>query len=898
MAVIPGAEQLGSTRATREQRLVSVPRGSVGRAIQQFGQSVQKAGETLQAEQEQRELFETQSQFLDFKNAQSKALVEAGGQSDPGAIGFAAEAAEQYDENARTFFATVPDSQKDRYDVKLREFRNSVSTSADKFELKQTSVFYNSELDRQRNASGLSVRSNPTALQDQMAGLSEAIQSSGLTTAEKRKRSREMQPMLVGQAVLGLSDKGDYAGARALMNKYTGAAKKRGAAVSADSDVVAKIIENESSGDTGAKSATSSATGLGQFIDSTWLETVREHRPELAQGKTDEEILALRTDGDLSREMTAFYAEDNARTLEASGQEPTAGNVYLSHFLGPGAKGGAVAVLSAPDDTPIENILSADKIKANSFLAGKTTGWVKNWAAKKMGSTATIDVGPKWVDGLEKKIAKQETTAATNASTAVKNNYSLSIARDPDNVTEAEIFNNATLQDDDKVTVIKSLRAAKKQTRTLRDAVRSFQVGEAAFNPFDPESRKQVDAFWKDQTDQNVGSKETMAKTRQIVERSGIVPSPVVRAIRSGVNSNNVREVAASAEMADSFQKLKPRSFDGSQGGKEVLTAATDWRHLTDNLGLKPERAAQEMIDARDPDKKRDRAVLDKEAGAIVKGMDAADVSSKVTKGFWTADVGSSNAQQLAFSGDYKELYKMNYRDTGGDEELAEARTVADMQKLYGESAFAGETGMFDSTITKFPAERYYPQVEGSHEYIREQMMADIKQALGKEMPADDVILSADPVQTKSDIDAGVPPRYQLLYRTEEDGIETWKELQAGIYFQADPGTPAAKAAKLREANFERLHLATAGPPQGLATVVEKGKRVVIDPKTNDVMVKSETGDYEASGRKYTPTFQPSGLRDFGAEQEGRVMFDDRMRIEDRIQQEADTRIRIEENYP
>jgi hypothetical protein len=48
--------------------------------------------------------------------------------------------------------------------------------------------------------------------------------------------------------------------------------------------VVERIIGVESDGDPNAKNKRSSATGLGQFLDETWLDMIRAHRPDLAKG--------------------------------------------------------------------------------------------------------------------------------------------------------------------------------------------------------------------------------------------------------------------------------------------------------------------------------------------------------------------------------------------------------------------------------------------------------------------------------------------------------------------------------------------------------------------------------------------------------------------------------------
>jgi len=155
--------------------------------------------------------------------------------------------------------------------------------------------------------------------------------------------------------------------------------------------VVERIIGVESDGDPNAKSKRSSATGLGQFLDETWLDMIRAHRPDLAKGRSQAEILELRRDAKIAREITARLTERNAEVLRKRGLPVTPGTLYLAHFAG-GA--GAVAILSAMEDVDAALVMaSADAtgrtkrekiIKANPFLEGFTVADLRNWADRKM----------------------------------------------------------------------------------------------------------------------------------------------------------------------------------------------------------------------------------------------------------------------------------------------------------------------------------------------------------------------------------------------------------------------------------------------------------------------------------------------------------------------------------
>lgn len=155
-----------------------------------------------------------------------------------------------------------------------------------------------------------------------------------------------------------------------------------------------QIVNVESGGNPTAQNPNSSAAGPGQFIDSTWLATVKQHAPDVAQGKSDAEILALKNDPTLAalpenvalaNKMTGAYASDNQAYLSKNGVPVTPGTTYLAHFAGPQ---GAVKVLQADPNAPVSDILGAAAVKANPFLQGMTAQGLQAWAAKKMGVQA------------------------------------------------------------------------------------------------------------------------------------------------------------------------------------------------------------------------------------------------------------------------------------------------------------------------------------------------------------------------------------------------------------------------------------------------------------------------------------------------------------------------------
>lgn len=121
--------------------------------------------------------------------------------------------------------------------------------------------------------------------------------------------------------------------------------------------LLVETARRESAFNPNAQAGTSSATGLFQFIDSTWLDMVRRHGAEHglaaeatalqngANAQTRRDILALRSDPEISARMAAELARENATTLQARlGRAPNAGELYAAHVMGPG---GAIRLIEA-----------------------------------------------------------------------------------------------------------------------------------------------------------------------------------------------------------------------------------------------------------------------------------------------------------------------------------------------------------------------------------------------------------------------------------------------------------------------------------------------------------------------------------------------------------------------
>ncbi|MGE7415430.1 phage tail length tape measure family protein [Methylobacterium tarhaniae] len=141
---------------------------------------------------------------------------------------------------------------------------------------------------------------------------------------------------------------------------------------------VDSIIKPESGGDPTARNPRSTATGLGQFIESTWLDVIQKIRPQLygALGAAEtaesrKRILALRTDPELNREAIGELGRQNAVKLQDAGFEASLRNLHLAHFLG---AQGAVSILRADPSANAAGVLpGAAAANPEVFKRGNAT---------------------------------------------------------------------------------------------------------------------------------------------------------------------------------------------------------------------------------------------------------------------------------------------------------------------------------------------------------------------------------------------------------------------------------------------------------------------------------------------------------------------------------------------
>ena len=155
-------------------------------------------------------------------------------------------------------------------------------------------------------------------------------------------------------------------------SSITGAIRQASQSTGISFEYLLTTAKIESNLNPSAQASTSSAKGLYQFIEQTWLGAVKNSGPangygnyadaisrsadgryQVADPTMRTAIMKLRSDPAASAVMAGSFTRANAQQLQSAiGRSPTDGELYIAHFLGPD---GAAKMINAATSQPGAN---------------------------------------------------------------------------------------------------------------------------------------------------------------------------------------------------------------------------------------------------------------------------------------------------------------------------------------------------------------------------------------------------------------------------------------------------------------------------------------------------------------------------------------------------------------
>lgn len=326
--------------------------------------------------------------------------------------------------------------------------------------------------------------------------------------------------------------------------------------------------------------------------------------------------------------MAAKLAADSAGFQQKYGRPPTAADMYLQYQQG---VGGFAAHMAHPEELAWKNMASTAEgqqkgeawakkaiwgnVPANvrdqfpNGVEGMTSAqfmqvWKDKLGAGTMETAASAALTPEQQqrrdDAARTQIAQNERNAAAAAAAdkAEKMNATLTdIANGPaPQAAYDAAFKSGLLADySDQKKAQGVLAARLKGDESLNMGIALMSGGKAVSNLYDKDQRDGIDAYFNNAVKGGADPAETAAR---IFDRTGLVAPAFALAIRGAMATNDQGRYTSAMNVAAGMLRQNPNAFVGTEGGKQIEEAATEYRRLTETMGLSPEQASQQIMKA------------------------------------------------------------------------------------------------------------------------------------------------------------------------------------------------------------------------------------------------------------------------------------------------------------
>jgi len=217
--------------------------------------------------------------------------------------------------------------------------------------------------------------------------------------------------------------------------KIASAIKQAADATGASFDYLISTAKIESNLNPNAKASTSSARGLYQFIEQTWLGTVKQAGAAFGYGNyanaisqspsgtysvsdpaTRDQILKLRDDPAANAAMAGALTQANSFKLSGElGRRPTDGELYMAHFMG---AGGAAKLISAAQSNPS---VSAPAMFPNAAAANRSIFYDRDGSARSV-SEVYSDINSRFARASNSPMARFAVASAGGSSPGAMDN--------------------------------------------------------------------------------------------------------------------------------------------------------------------------------------------------------------------------------------------------------------------------------------------------------------------------------------------------------------------------------------------------------------------------------------------------------------------------------------------
>ncbi len=456
-----------------------------------------------------------------------------------------------------------------------------------------------------------------------------------------------------------------------------------------------------------------------------------------------------------------------------------------------GAELASQTFFNDPERLTEEFMLVRDAI-AGRVAAGQMSGEEGDVAAKQFRQAQLLGAGESWVRHdlqgarrfldenrdelgaantarLEDKIGREQRAREAQWRAQVARTQSIAAAELDVAIQEGRAgqddidaaYENGTISPSAWASRRRQLEAADEKAAKEREPFEMLELGA----PLDPSNKDHRDAVG-DLFETGGGREAVIGLTPEgatfatgLAAESGIVPDDVIGFVRGAIASGTDQQRQYAYDLIGRLDEEAPDALKRALNTSELSEAATYLKLTTAGMA---DNQAMETISANRALDDEGRA---KRRTAAAKLFEDIHITSEFfDPGYfvWEPDMPEFVPLSDSIASDAQAVFIETYVRTG-DEDVAKAATSDVLNKTYGPSEVTGSR-----TLTQYPPENFYSIPGIDNDWMEQQLREDVL-AINPDAEGQRIEVVPTP-RTAADVQAGRPPRYQVLVQ-DENGV-------------------------------------------------------------------------------------------------------------------------------
>lgn len=726
--------------------------GDVGTALSALGEGGLKLAEKMRLNEQRRLGFEHEDNFVKLMDADNTAYEEKlrgiSGAAESWWTGARADTKARLD----TWLATLPADARREYQVKADRLLAARTSSAFRDQYRQQDTNTRQTLSEEQRKAGLQVQARPETFDTFVEQQTALIDKSTLPPAEREALKADIKNNLAYTAEMARAKSSPYA--------------VLGANMPAGLEGVKQLLRQKEGFDPGGRG------GNAYWDANAWRagygsDTITKADGSVVRVKKGDVVSREDAERDLDRRLTTEFIPSAQRAVgndawEKLSSASQAVLVSLAYNYGSGAWGrtadgqskGRLAGVAAAARTGDPAAL-ADAVRA---LAGDNNGVnaarrnseadmvLHGRSAGSPASTSSSALTPQQAAAVQEaatRAAAQQDAARTAAlqqqQAEQRNALYLDLKEGPAPEASYRAARESGLLRD-----LPDIQRAETIIRERQKGDDDYAVGLSLMqggrvpNQFSAAHKAGVDELYSRAVKNGA---DAGAAALGIFDKTGIVPKEFVTSLRGALASEDKDRLGAALTIGANMLRANPNAFSGVDGGKDIETNATEYRRLTEQIGLDSAAAVDRVLaDARDPERLspvRQEALSAFTKTALTQEKIEARLGSTFGGWFSSAKL-PDGPHRVAIAETYAEFAREGFGQFR-NESKALAWADHQMQKQFG---------VQNGVIMRYPPSKSgLPAVAGGHDWISEQAATEASTYLGRPVTTDQVLLL--PVERK-----------------------------------------------------------------------------------------------------------------------------------------------------